>query len=231
MLSKQQPCLESSALVKTKKKREGKLVHVIRHGQAQHNVDVRFLAKRDTKLTFHGRVQARGLRHVLSRLKPEVAVTSAVLRALQTTRAMGYRCPTVVVPDARELGGHVANAPVDPRRAVCGDLQREFGKFDWSLPLTEAKARRTIACSPQGMGQKQRWEPVTDIRRRAQRLTRYLSRRPERCIALVSHGEFLMELTGDKYMGNCELRTYRVVNGKWLRVRRREDRGEPAKTA
>lgn len=211
------------------KKVQGKLVHVIRHGQAQHNVDMKYLARRDTQLTCEGLMQARALRRVLSRLKPDVAVTSAVLRALQTTRAMGFRGRgVVVVPEARELGGHAANAPVDPRRATSGDLRRDFGKYDWSLALREAKAcKERRGTLPQARDTASRWELSADVHRRARRLTRFLASRPEKSIALVSHGEFLMELTGDTYMGNCELRTYRVYRGKWLRVRRR-DGGSPA---
>lgn len=69
--------------------------------------------RHDTKLTKRGHRQAKSLQQLLPKLKPQVAITSAILRALQTTRGIGFEGPTVVVPEAREVGGWPANSPMD----------------------------------------------------------------------------------------------------------------------
>mmetsp|Transcript_29869 Transcript_29869/g.55981 ORF Transcript_29869/g.55981 Transcript_29869/m.55981 type:complete len:210 (-) Transcript_29869:137-766(-) len=203
-------------LFKTGKRKalvKAKLVHVVRHGEAQHNVRDKYLLKHDTKLTERGRRQAKSLRTLLPKLKPEVALTSAVLRALQTTRCMGFPGKTVVVPEAREVGGWPANAPIDTKRALTGDLQSQFGRYDWSLL---AKGRASSGAPDQ------HWERTFEIKERARRLTKLIEGRKESSILLVSHGEFLERLTSDKYMQNCEMRTYSVRGGKWRRVRCRK---------
>ncbi|CAK9020985.1 Probable phosphatase SPAC513.02 [Durusdinium trenchii] len=187
---------------------KAKLIHVIRHGEAQHNVNDKFLLKHDTKLTKRGQRQAKSLHKLLPKLKPQVAVSSAVLRALQTTRGIGFAGPTVVSPEAREVGGWPANSPIESKEALSCELASQFGRYDWSL-----------VAGPQ-RSDTMRWEPESEIKDRAKRLSRFLERRPEKSLLLVSHGEFLQHLTSDKYMGNCEVRTYSLYRGKWQRLRR-----------
>mmetsp|Transcript_127616 Transcript_127616/g.346335 ORF Transcript_127616/g.346335 Transcript_127616/m.346335 type:complete len:223 (-) Transcript_127616:270-938(-) len=193
-----------------------KVVHVVRHGEAEHNVSDAFSSKRNTQLTAKGRRQARSLRCNLKRLKPQAVITSPLLRALQTARAMSPSTPTVVVPDARERilrRTHLCDLPVDPKRFR---QSKQFGGMDWSLAS--------------GVGTRGYQKDIMDtdvaswanVRRRGRRLTRYLLGRPEASLAVVSHGGFLMGLTGDSYMGNCEVRTYLVTGGrhaKWKRVK------------
>ncbi|CAK9020986.1 unnamed protein product [Durusdinium trenchii] len=192
---------------------KAKLIHVIRHGEAQHNVNDKFLLKHDTKLTKRGQRQAKSLHKLLPKLKPQVAVSSAVLRALQTTRGIGFAGPTVVSPEAREVGGWPANSPIESKEALSCELASQFGRYDWSL------VAGAIIRGPQ-RSDTMRWEPESEIKDRAKRLSRFLERRPEKSLLLVSHGEFLQHLTSDKYMGNCEVRTYSLYRGKWQRLRR-----------
>eukprot|EP00438_Fugacium_kawagutii_P021229 Skav220508 [mRNA] locus=scaffold4697:355411:370395:- [translate_table: standard] len=190
---------------------KAKVVHVIRHGEAQHNVNDKFLLKHDTKLTKRGQQQAKSLHRLLPKLKPQAAVTSAVLRALQTTRGIGFCGPTVVVPEAREVGGWPANSPVESREALSNDMRAKFARYDWSLIAGKGDDRPS-----DGMV----WETAREIKDRARRLSRWLEQRAESSLLLVSHGEFLQHLTGDNYMGNCEVRSYSLHRGKWQRLRR-----------
>lgn len=212
------PCVGAKPRSKTLAKRgvtTGKLVHVVRHGEAQHNVKEKYLCQRDTRLTSRGFCQAKSLQRMLPKLRPQLVVTSDLLRALQTTRAIGFRGPTVVEPDAREKGGWPCNDPIDVERATAGDLQLQFGGYDWSMVLHEAQA------APGGRGSEhQSKELRSKIKSRAVKLTRYLESRIESSIVLVSHGAFLEELTGDDHMSNCEVRTYNLVRGKWQRLKR-----------
>lgn len=195
-------------------------MHVIRHGESQHNVCKTFLRHYDTRLTKRGLDQAKSLRRVLNKLRPQVAVTSDILRALQTTRGIRFRAPTVVTPDARERAGWPCNGPIDSRRAIAGDLSRQFGAYDWSMVLPAAMEASEVRKSLVEESNHFDWEEKPKVMSRALNLTRYLEGRPEQNIALVSHGEFLEQLTGDDYMGNCEVRTYKLLNGEWRRLRR-----------
>eukprot|EP00927_Polykrikos_kofoidii_P035701 TRINITY_DN30245_c0_g1_i2.p1 TRINITY_DN30245_c0_g1~~TRINITY_DN30245_c0_g1_i2.p1 ORF type:complete len:198 (-),score=23.99 TRINITY_DN30245_c0_g1_i2:6-521(-) len=113
---------------------ERKMVHVIRHGEAQHNVSRRCLFCRDTELTPRGRRQAKALYNVLANLvpKPQLVITSPILRALQTTKDSEFKGRVLVVPEARERVAcrkHLCDLPTDP----AGSPAAEFGSFDWSL--------------------------------------------------------------------------------------------------
>lgn len=217
--------------------RKTKLVHVVRHGEAQHNICDGFLRQRDTHLTLRGQQQARALKRVFKHLKPELAVTSDVLRALQTTQLMGFTGLVVVAPHAREAGGWPANEPIDASRAVSGDLRDQFGGYEWSrvlqkgdcgqrckqyqckqIPAADAGAITTAAVT--GSSPTIKWEPRWKMKLRAQKLAKFLEARGESSIVLVSHGEFLERLTEDTYMDNCEVRTYKLLRGKWQRMKR-----------
>lgn len=117
-------------------------------------------------------------------MKPQAAVTSAVLRALQTTRGIGFCGPIVVVPEAREVGGWPANSPIESREALSNEMEAKFGRYDWSLVATGPGRRSS------------HWESTRQIKDRARRLSRWLERRSEESLLLVSHGEFLQHLTG-----------------------------------
>jgi len=216
--------------------RKSKLVHVVRHGEAQHNVCDGFLRRHDTHLTARGRRQARSLKQVLKHLKPELAVTSDVLRALQTTQLMGFNGPVIVTPHAREAGGWPANEPIDASRAVSGDLKDQFGGYEWSHVLYEGESVRRCKqkkCKQIPAVDKEvvattalvdpaapvKWEPHRKLKMRAQKLAEFLETRLESNIVLVSHGEFLERMTDDTYMDNCEVRTYKLLHGKWRRMK------------
>lgn len=198
-----------------------KFVYVIRHGEAEHNVDKAFLKCRDTQLTAKGRRQALALKRYIANLNPDVLVTSPVLRALQTSKGIGFKGRTVVVPDAREMAGWQANCPIEPKRGASGDLAGQFGDYDWSLALRDVKGLSSI----EKYKSKEYQRTNAKVLRRARRLTKYLEKLPETKIVLVSHGEFLMHLTGDGYMDNCEVRAYKVAGGEWRRSRLNLTRG------
>jgi broad specificity phosphatase PhoE len=174
------------------------------------------LEKRNTQLTARGKRQARSLRRNIQKLKPEAVITSPIRRAMQTARAMAPRTPTIVVPDAREriaCRSHLCDLPVDPKRYR---QSKQFGGMDWSL------ARGVGSCKYQKEIVDTDLTSWANIKRRGRELTRYLLRRPESSLAVVSHGGFLMRLTGDSYMDNCEVRTYLVTGGRharWKRMR------------
>lgn len=204
-----------------------KIVHVIRHGQAEHNVKERALKKRNTALTGKGWQQAQSLQ---SKVKtaltppPDVVLTSPILRALQTTagfaaQALPSTVAIRVVPDARERvshRSHLCELPL-PSAAAAPEADGDFSTYDWSLVTSALKAVGDDV---------EEWERSlmdvdladdANIVARAARLSAYIERRPEAALCLVSHGAFLMRLTGDSYMDNCEMRTYELAQGVWTR--------------
>ena len=203
-------------------KPEPKTIHVIRHGQAEHNVDPKALEKRNTKLTPRGVQQAASLRERVLALQPDVIITSPILRALQTTYGFANDnlkdVPVLVVPDARERvshASHLCELPVNPAEEAAGG---EFASYDWGLASSAlALAGGRIAEWEKGLmaadlaGQ-------DSIDSRGVRLSAWLEARPEKTLCLVSHGAFLMHLTRDTYFDNCELRTYALSGGEWARV-------------
>ena len=59
---------------------------------------------------------------------------------------------------------------------------------------------------------------LAGIRRRGQRLSRWIERRPEQTLCLVSHAAIIGSTTNDTYMENCEVRTYYLHRGRWTRA-------------
>lgn len=202
---------------------------VLRHGEAEHNVDERVL-KRDTSLTEKGQRQARAVHKLVKTLEPEVVVTSPILRALQTTASVMGGCSgdsavcarVVVAPDARgrlASRAHLCGLPVDPRSARARRSRRSgvFAEYDWSLALADLIAAGSIAAWEAGFVSADFDSGPGSVRRRGERLSSWLEDRPEQTICLVSHGNYLMEVTGDSYMDNCEVRVYALEAGRWAR--------------
>lgn len=218
----------------------GKVIIVVRHGEAEHNVDHHALLKRNTALTDRGRQQAAAIHSKIRELSPDLVVTSPILRALQTTAEFmsggdgvtWTPMPQVIVaPDARERVSHrehLCELPLDPHMVTAGDDTRAtrsqsglrlFAAYDWSLALEAAVASGGTASQ---------WEatlvaddldgPSDSIDQRGVRLSLWLEQRPEQRVCLTSHGAFLMHLTGDDYMQNCEVRVYSLEGGHWHRL-------------
>lgn len=213
-----QACLERHFIVLPK------IVHVIRHGEAAHNIDKHCERQRNTALTEAGRQQAHSLQSIAMSPPPEVVLTSPILRALQTTNALfddHFRqlfpasLTIHVVPDARERISkpeHLCELPL-PSPAAAPQGSGDFSTYDWSLVMTAHG------------GNVEAWEQLlqttdadkANIDLRAKRLSDYIESRSETTFCLVSHGAFLMRLTGDDYMRNCEMRTYELKGGVWMR--------------
>ena len=204
----------------------GKIVAVVRHGEAEHNISSAALQQRDTALTARGRMQAQGCRPMMEALAPQIIVTSPLLRTLQTTHALMPDPPpikVVVHPDAREKifdrRRGACNLPVDPSCVAALPAAAEFAAYDWQ-PTLEALASAG--------GSVAQWEAelsaadASGLRDRTARLSTWLEGLEEQTIALVSHGALLHELTVeacDEMMKNCEVRLFRLEAQRWTLLR------------
>ncbi len=181
-----------------------KIVHLVRHGQAYHNLlgDLyRELGREidstggdttgspyvrpevvDPPLTESGRIQARALRPTTARLAPELIVVSPMRRATETA-LLGFpdrATPFVAVETCHETAGlHTCD-----HRLSRSELAELFPHVDYALiaeeedPYWNAAERETSA----------------GVAARAYEFMLWLRTRPEREIAVVSHSSFLFTL-------------------------------------
>jgi len=200
----------------------------------------------DARLTQKGIRQAKKLKQMLANRpsggRPftafELVVVSPLTRALETAQQIFSDPPGTyggdVVPpprvlvseDCRERYGRYV---CDGRRSV-SQLFEEFSSFDFSLMSSDSD----------DLHDDER-ESSVEIEERALRLLGWLSARPERCIAVVTHSEFLRFLFGQftdtlheedrsclqRTAANCELRSVVLCSHGEVE---REDSNAPAST-
>lgn len=200
----------------------------------------------DARLTQKGIRQAKKLREMLSRRasggRPftafELVVVSPLTRALETAQQVFSESPgtygEVMIPpphifvseDCRERYGRYV---CDGRRSV-SELFEEFPTYDFSEIPTDIDELH---------GDER--ESSVEVGERALRLLGWLSRRPERCIAVVTHSEFLRHLFGQfgdtlheedrsclqRKAANCELRSIVLCSHGAVE---REESNAPAST-
>jgi broad specificity phosphatase PhoE len=209
-----------------------KQVIVIRHGQAEHNVDVEANLRRHVKLTEQGNLQCIALCNSFRDLPlPDLVISSPLMRTLQTTQNIFKdTVPVVVHGDAREVWREEQNlceAPFDLQDN--GEPPSEFENYDWEPVRIATGAIQSSRRSSLGRVMMRAWErrcvemdqDFKRLKARAARLSRYIESRPEATICLVSHAAILGLVTGDDKegpMNNCEVRVYRLRRGRWTRL-------------
>ena len=113
-----------------------KIVHVVRHAEAEHNVSHAAEFKRDTRLTPHGRTQLAPAKAIVRSLlqQPEVVISSPVLRALQTANGVApERLARVVETDLRErVANPEALCELPLVRTTVTSPRLRFDEYDWT---------------------------------------------------------------------------------------------------
>ncbi|XP_024040383.1 phosphoglycerate mutase-like protein 1 isoform X2 [Citrus clementina] len=214
-----------------------KILHMVRHGQGVHNVEAEknidaLLSPElfDSPISALGWQQVADLRkyvHATGLLKRiDLVVTSPLLRTMQTAvgvfgsegadAGFNSNCPPIV---AHELcRDRLGLRPCDQRRSV-SECRSLFPEIDFSLASMESEE--------DDMWYPEAREPYEDIEARGIEFLKWLWTRPEKEIAIVSHGvvlqHFLYVLENDsadpsvktglcRRFNNCELRSVVVVN-------------------
>ena len=217
-----------------------KVVHFLRHGQAQHNVRAEEKRKAgcsydefiqqmkdddafDAALTDLGRSQAAacGASPACQDAQSTVQLIAAspLSRALDTAD-LAFPCSTTTPPppprvcceNLREISGYLLNGKRRPRI----ELRERYPQWDFSALETEEDELWSATL-----------ETDEAARERAYRAVRWAWERPEQELALVAHGGLFMlcfdhqhpglqvvsSSTGaaSKRFGNCELRTFRLA--------------------
>jgi len=185
------------------------LVHIIRHGEAVHNVQ-RGYPHRDPPLTEEG---AQATKHIMLPTSPDLIIISPMTRTIQTAMNV-FPClqqadiPTVPVqiwPDLREANDAVCNKGLSRT-----DMQSRFPQFDFS------------ACHEE-------WDypdhTLKNATARAERVRRKLLELSItfKNIALISHRGLIAYLVQGKRFSPSETRSYRfatVVEAQDERARR-----------
>jgi broad specificity phosphatase PhoE len=220
-----------------------KVVHVIRHGEGQHQIKKqRMFIKPELgpALTRRGMLQARALRNkvktILRSSASSLVVSSNLLRAVQTALFAFPKLPVVVQPLARE---RIANAHDHP--AELGALQHLSKKLRSKSSLRSKASldlnhyRKTMRqegshsaylaglWADDRLRKDGQWQSGDQdaLYARAKELTSWIEAQKAEHIFLVTHGAFIMHLTGDSYYDNTEMRTYVVQDGMWRKQRSR----------
>ncbi|CAH8311417.1 unnamed protein product [Eruca vesicaria subsp. sativa] len=167
-----------------------KIIHLLRHGQAVHNVeaekDRRLLLSPhlfDAPLTDHGHQQVENLRErvVSSGLlkRVELVVTSPLLRTMQTA---------VGVFGNEDKQPNMTSSP--------------------SILALEVARDRNIESEEDNLWRPDVRESEEEILERGLEFMKWLWKRPEKEVAVVSHGIVLQHML----FANCEIRTVVIVD-------------------
>ncbi|XP_021898868.1 phosphoglycerate mutase-like protein, partial [Carica papaya] len=206
-----------------------KIIHLVRHGQAMHNIaaekDRNLLLSPhlfDAQLSPLGWQQASNLRTqvIASGLlkRVDLVITSPLLRTMQTANAVfggDDQCctPSIVALElARDRNGE---RPSDKRRSV-SECRSLFPNIDFSLMESE----------DDNLWRADARESEEELGARGMEFMQWLWTRPEKEIAIVSHGimlQYMLFALGSdcdlsiqtelcKRFGNCELRTVVIVD-------------------
>jgi broad specificity phosphatase PhoE len=182
-----------------------KTLFLIRHGQSIANRDYdESIAYRDAGLTEQGIAQAKALHKELQELELDLVVVSPLTRALQTCQYAlppSYSGPILVLPEIAEICSSYYSC--GQKRSV---IQPKFpSSFDWSnVSMDEIWWWQ--------YDQKHHMETNEYQKKRIEKFRHFIQERPEKRIAVFSHGDYLYEFLEGKrsYLANCQVTTYKI---------------------
>jgi len=181
-----------------------KTVHLIRHAQSTFNAAVALTGvdpmHPDACLTPLGLQQVAEARARMAALDHELVVTSPLTRAIETAVGLfgGGAAPILVDPRPREWLVSSCDVGRSPRDLALAFPQLAFNHLDdrwWHAG----------PCNEHGIPA----EPEDVLLARVAAFRAWLASRPERAIAVVSHGAFLFYLSGHTFQ-NCGLVTWEL---------------------
>ena len=184
-----------------------KEIYLIRHAQSEANAaldldDPTFYY--DARLTPLGKEQTLITKKKLKSIDFDLMICSPLTRTLQTFSLIfpNSISNTILLPFVREHLDHSCDVGRQP-----SVLQKEFPqfkfdnikKFWWNndSPIDE----KTI-----------NWESFDDLDKRVNKFKSWINTRPEKKIALVSHGTFISRII-NYHLNNCEFKIWHPNNG------------------
>jgi len=158
-----------------------KTIHLIRHGQAEHNLGIPEADKiLDPELTAHGEQQARDLSKKVDQYKIDVIFVSSLRRALHTALLVFEQAnlPLLATDQCRE---RMSMKPCDVRYPI-SKTKLNYSKVDFLLIKTDEDADVKNRISA---------ELDDELLQRAKAFLHFIQQRSEKNIAVVAHGAFL----------------------------------------
>ncbi|KAF4501916.1 Histidine phosphatase superfamily, clade-1 [Fusarium agapanthi] len=187
------------------------IIHLVRHGQAVHNLGEANNVLPDTDLTPLGQEQARGVISKHPKLaNVDLIVSSPLRRTLQTTllafsSQLKRGLQIVALPEVQEISDLNCDTGSD-LSVIKTEFQQQPVDFSLVEPGWEVKEGK--------------WAPaIGSILERARAARQWLSERPETEIVVVTHGCFLHFFTDDWVnavnpdgtdWANAEVRSYTI---------------------
>lgn len=184
-----------------------KEIYLIRHAQSEANAaldldDPTFYY--DAKITQHGREQALIAKEKLKTIDFELMICSPLTRTLQTFSLI-FPKPipnTIILPFVREHLVHSCDVGRQP-----SILKKEFPHFNFNN-VKNYWWNNNIAIDEKAIN----LESIKDLDLRVDNFKNWIEGRPEKKIALVSHGTFISRFINYQ-LDNCEFEIWYHNNG------------------
>ena len=185
-----------------------KEIYLIRHAQSEANAALDLdnpTFYYDARITPLGKKQALNTQKKLKNIDFDLLLCSPLTRTLETFSLI-FPSPisnTIILPFVREHLDHSCDVGRQP-----SILKKEFNNlnfdeienFWWNnnIPIDEKKIN---------------YESIDDLDKRIQKFKNWINERPEKKIALVSHGTFISRII-HFFLNNCEFEIWRPNNGE-----------------
>jgi len=188
------------------------IIHTLRHAQSTYGAEQRYAGSVDVPLSDTGERDCLKAAESAARLHVDVVVTSAMTRAIDTARLLGFdpsRCVQTSLCNERRFG------------VLEGRTWHDVQSLDPPILFIEVGGERH-SVNPAG------GEPFEDVWQRAKEFKDFvLGRYAGRSVLVVSHGVFLQMFHGTirgsscieslaSYPSSLELFTFRLADGRLL---------------
>ena len=174
-----------------------KLVYGIRHGTALHNVNFKKLGVKaytdyeDSPLVKKGVEEATKLGNLWKNINDvQLVVVSPLYRTLQTAHHIfqNTNIPIVVLDNLKE---HPQSAQYVNKRSSKSYLQRQYPYMDFSDLTTEEDEDFAKCALPNNI-------ELSNLNHRISSVQKWLLKRPETVISIISHDSFLSQMLFNK---------------------------------
>ena len=184
-----------------------KEIYLIRHAQSEANAaldldDPTFYF--DARITSYGKNQAFKAQEKLNDIDFDLMLCSPLTRTLQTFSLI-FPAPianTIILPFVREHLDHSCDVGRQP-----SVLQKEFPQFNFD-EIKKFWWNNDIPIDEKAIN----WETIEDLDKRVNKFKNWINKRPEKKIALVSHGTFISRII-NYHLNNCEFEIWHSNNG------------------
>jgi broad specificity phosphatase PhoE len=185
-----------------------KEIYLIRHAQSDANaaldLDEPNTFYYDARITSLGRKQALNTQKKLKDVNFDLMICSPLTRTMQTFSLI-FPNPianSIILPMVREHLDHSCDVGRQP-----SVLQKEFPNFNFN-EISKYWWNNDVPIDEKAINH----ETIEDLDKRVAKFMNWIKARPEKKIALVSHGTFISRIT-HFFLDNCEFEIWHLDNG------------------